>query len=56
MEQNLVMAITTVLKQTPQWIRTDLAAKDAGLRERAEEALAAMLVAAMTNADKAAGS
>src|SRR5690349_8367321 len=46
MNAELASIITSVLKQAPEWIRTDMASKDRSLRERAEEALAAMIAAA----------
>ena len=39
--------ILKVVSQAPAWIRTDLSSKDAALRQRAEEALAAMIAAAL---------
>jgi hypothetical protein len=39
--------ILKVVSQAPAWIRTDLSSKDPALRERAEEALAAMVAAAL---------
>lgn len=40
-------AVTTMLAKTPEWLRTDLASKDASARTRAEETLAAMIVSAL---------
>ncbi|WP_200933188.1 MULTISPECIES: DUF6771 family protein [unclassified Sphingomonas] len=39
--------ITKVIENAPDWLRQDLASKDAGLRTRAEETLAAMITAAL---------
>jgi hypothetical protein len=39
--------IAAVLARAPDWIRNDLAARDATTRERAEETLAAMIAAAL---------
>lgn len=39
-----------MLRQAPQWIRTDLLSRDAAMRERAEEALAAMVASAIAKA------
>jgi hypothetical protein len=39
--------IAAVLARAPDWIRNDLAARDAATRERAEETLAAMIAAAL---------
>jgi hypothetical protein len=50
MNDDLSAIITSVLNTAPQWIRSDLASKDAALRQRAEEALAAMIAAAIAGA------
>lgn len=42
-----------LLARAPEWIRTDLASKDAITRSRAEETLAAMIEAAL-NKDRTA--
>lgn len=42
--------ILQVLERAPQWIRHDLEAKDATLRIRAEETLAAMIANALQEA------
>jgi hypothetical protein len=47
---NLTNVVSAVLRQLPQWIRTDLASKDAALRERAEDALAAIVASAVADA------
>lgn len=39
--------ITGVVRRAPEWIRHDLLAKDPAGRQRAEEALAAMIAAAL---------
>jgi len=39
--------ITGVVHRAPEWIRHDLLSKEPGARERAEEALAAMIAAAL---------
>jgi hypothetical protein len=49
-DTDLNTIITTVLNQTPDWVRTEFASKDAALRERAAETLPAMLAAALANA------
>lgn len=46
-QNNINATIMRVLSQAPQWIRADLASKDAMLRTRAGEALAAMIEAAL---------
>jgi hypothetical protein len=42
--------LAELLRHLPEWIRNDLAAKDASLRTRAEEALAAMISAELNAA------
>lgn len=44
MEQATKDAILKIVARLPDWIRHDLAGKDAMLRIRAEEALAAMVM------------
>ena len=44
---NITAIVTKVLSRAPDWIRKDLAAKDALARERAEEALAALISASL---------
>ncbi|WP_343055354.1 DUF6771 family protein [Sphingomonas aerophila] len=39
--------LTSVLHRAPEWIRHDLLAKEPGVRQRAEEALAAMIAAVL---------
>lgn len=39
--------LLAALERLPDWLRRDLAAKDAGVRRRAEEALAAMLTSVL---------
>lgn len=46
-DKDAVAAIAAVVGRLPEWLRTDLASKDGGLRERAEESLAAMISAAI---------
>ena len=38
--------VSGVVARLPEWVRTDLASKDVSVRQRAEESLAAMIVAA----------
>ncbi|MBB4087299.1 DUF6771 family protein [Sphingomonas carotinifaciens] len=47
MTDPMLHAITAVVRRAPEWVRHDLMAKDAGTRERAEDALAAMIAAAL---------
>jgi len=46
---NIAAVVTKVLSRAPDWIRKNLAAKDVSTRERAEEALAALIGAALAN-------
>jgi hypothetical protein len=43
-------AIPDFIARTPDWVRRDLASKDAAARLRAEEALSAMIVNAVEQA------
>lgn len=45
--------IHSVVQRAPQWIRHDLAAKDEGLRARAEETMAAMIADALVKREAA---
>nr|WP_176392367.1 DUF6771 family protein [Sphingomonas sp. CDS-1] len=47
MNEDLSRIILAVLERAPEWIRHDLAAKDAAIRARAEETLAAMIANAL---------
>lgn len=51
---DLTRSVAGVLARAPRWIRTDLCASDPALRTRAEEALAAIIAAALTE-DRADG-
>lgn len=51
-----IVAITAVLANAPQWIRHDLCSLDQKLRLRAEESLAAMIAAALSEAKGTAAS
>jgi hypothetical protein len=42
--------INTVLAKAPEWIRSEFASRDSSARSRAEEALAAMIAAALGSA------
>lgn len=46
--QQIAQAVAAVITKAPKWIRHDMAGTDAALRARAEESLAAMIVAALT--------
>ncbi|WP_371819595.1 DUF6771 family protein [Erythrobacter sp. 3-20A1M] len=39
--------ILIAIERAPEWVRRDLTAKDQGVRDRAEEALAAMIASAL---------
>lgn len=43
--------VCELLRRAPTWIRADLSAADPKLRERAEEALAAMIGAALSESN-----
>lgn len=47
MDQTIEEITLGVLKRAPQWVRHDLGTKDAAVRERAEETLAAMIASAL---------
>ncbi len=48
MDEETKAIILAVIERAPQWIRHDLAAKDAVVRARAEETLTAMMVDALS--------
>jgi hypothetical protein len=48
---NLQNLIEDALRRAPEWIRHDLMSKDKALQARAEETLAAMIAAALRQAD-----
>ncbi|WP_454883013.1 DUF6771 family protein [Sphingomonas oryzagri] len=48
--------VAAVLARMPDWIRTDLSAKDARIRSRAEEALTARLAFALNGTEPGAES
>jgi hypothetical protein len=50
MNETLTGIVLQVIERTPQWVRHDLEAKDAAIRNRAEETLAAMIGAALDEA------
>ena len=55
MDLNLNDIVTRTLSAAPQWIRAELLSKDPLLRARAEESLAAMIVAAIADAPEPVG-
>ncbi|WHU04339.1 DUF6771 family protein [Sphingomonas sp. NIBR02145] len=52
MSDPLQSAIADIIARAPEWIRQEMATKDHATRERAEEALAAMIANALKEADK----
>ncbi|MDP9086451.1 MAG: hypothetical protein M3N02_06765, partial [Pseudomonadota bacterium] len=48
MSQHLVLVVERLLANAPQWLRQDLLSKDPSIRQRAEETLAAMIAAALS--------
>ncbi|PJI88466.1 hypothetical protein [Sphingomonas koreensis] len=50
MSTELLDIVHAVVAKAPQWIRQDLLSKEALVRERAEEALAAMIASAIEEA------
>jgi hypothetical protein len=55
MDDKTKARILGVIERAPQWLRNDLAAKDASARARAEEALAAMLVDVLDEGGQSSG-
>ena len=49
MDDEMKAILLGVIERAPEWIRHDLAAKDAATRARAEETLAAMTADALGN-------
>ena len=47
MNEDIAKTVLMVLERAPEWVRHDLAAKDAAIRDRAEETLAAMIASAL---------
>ncbi|NYI23821.1 hypothetical protein [Sphingobium indicum] len=57
MDANTTTLIMTILSRAPQWIRHDLLSKDASVKQRAEETLAAMIANALaTGTDESTAS
>ena len=54
MNEAATKMILAILERAPEWLRHDLAAKDAAIRARAEETLAAMIASALGQEDKSA--
>lgn len=49
MTDETALTLSVVIARAPEWIRRDLAGKDLVARTRAEEALAAMIAAALAD-------
>jgi len=47
MNEDSTKIVLVGLERAPEWVRHDLAAKDAAIRARAEETLAAMIASAL---------
>lgn len=54
MNEAISKTVLAVIERAPEWIRHDLAAKDATIRARAEETLAAMIANALGQEDLSA--
>ena len=52
MSIGLTELVTEVLGRAPEWVRSELSAKDPAIRRRAEETLAAMIGAALNEHDQ----
>ncbi|MEG3089641.1 DUF6771 family protein [Sphingomonas sp. PB4P5] len=52
MNDNLQATITAIIARAPDWIRQELLSKEKATRQRAEEALAAMIAGALKDADR----
>lgn len=50
MSDDLQTTITATIARAPEWIRQELLSKEKGTRERAEEALGAMIAGALREA------
>lgn len=48
MTSDQLAVITDIIGRAPEWVRQDLLAKEPSHRQRAEEALAAMIAAALS--------
>jgi hypothetical protein len=49
MNETIASIILQVLERTPQWVRHDLESKEAAIRSRAEETLAAIIANALAS-------
>jgi len=47
-DERLKQAITGAVGKIPEWLRQDLSTKDASVRQRAEETLAAIIISRST--------
>lgn len=51
MHDDLQATITAIIARVPEWIRQELLSKESSTRERAEEALGAMIAGALKEAE-----
>lgn len=51
MNAAMTATILAVIERAPQWVRHDLESRDSAIRARAEETLAAMIAAALQDAN-----
>lgn len=52
MTEDLQSTISTIIQRAPEWLRHDLVSKDKATRQRAEEALAAIIANALGDGDR----
>jgi len=52
MNDTFQATITAIIARVPEWIRHDLLSKEASVRTRAEETLAAMIANALAEIDR----
>lgn len=55
MQTDVALILSAILAKSPEWIRKDLASKDASTRTRAEEALAALIAAGLEDSSPEPG-
>lgn len=56
MTENRFRDLRGVIEKLPHWVRADLSSTDAGLRERAEDALHAILIACLNDEEDSSSS
>nr|WP_165388457.1 DUF6771 family protein [Sphingomonas populi] len=52
MEDTLQATITAIIARAPEWVRQEFFSKEAAIRSRAEETLAAMIANALAKPDQ----